>query len=296
MSRKKTGHSKPEIPPEPSGGNGMLIVVATPIGNLEDLTLRALRRLQEADMILAEDTRRTRKLMNHYDISCPVVSYYQEIERKKAPDLLRQLKDGRQLALVTDAGTPAISDPGTYLINQAREQGIPVEILPGASAVVTALAGAGLPTEAFTFIGFLPPKTGARKRLLEQLKFRAETLVFFISPHRLQAELEDMHAAWGDREASLCREMTKIHEEFLRAPLSRLITLAPEKSLGEATLVVRGSTGGIEEAPESIQAQLARLQHEGLSLNQAVSRVAKRRGLPRSEVYVLAHLLNKKSN
>ncbi len=296
MSGQAAGRPVPGLEHEKHGGPGTLIVVATPIGNLEDLTLRALRRLREADMILAEDTRRTRKLMSHYDISCPVVSYYQEVERQKAPDLLRQLRSGRHLALVTDAGTPGISDPGTYLVNQARENGLPVEILPGASALVTALAGAGLPAETFTFIGFLPPKAGARKRQLELLKFRAETLVFFISPHRLRDELEDMLSAWGDREAGLCREMTKIHEEFLRAPLSRLVELAPDKSLGEATLVVRGSTVREAEVSEGIQAHLVRLQGEGFSLNQAVSRVAKRRGLPRSEVYVLAHLLNKKSN
>ncbi|MCK5218317.1 16S rRNA (cytidine(1402)-2'-O)-methyltransferase [bacterium] len=269
---------------------GKLCLVATPIGNLEDITLRALQRLREADLIAAEDTRRTRKLLTRYEISRPLTSYYRDREQSKAVELVRLMLQGRTIALVTDAGTPGISDPGLRVVTEARRQGVAVEVIPGPSALLAALMGAGLPTEAFTFHGFLENRPTARKRRLEALKNREETQVFFIAPHRLAETLEDILEIWGDRPAVLCRELTKIHEEFSEGRLSELGAAAREKpARGEHTLVITGGDKLGPEFPESLQDHLRILQAEGLTLNQAVARAARERGLPRAGVYVLAH-------
>ncbi|MBI3302125.1 MAG: 16S rRNA (cytidine(1402)-2'-O)-methyltransferase, partial [Deltaproteobacteria bacterium] len=202
---------------------GTLYIVATPIGNLEDITLRALRILKEVDLIAAEDTRRTRKLLTHYGISTSLTSYFDQDEASKAPLLIEQLKTGKKIALVTDAGTPGISDPGHRLVRGAWEAGLKVVPIPGPSALTALLSCAGLATDRFAFEGFLPAKRGRRVKALEKLRNEERTLVFFESARRLIACLEDIRSIFGDREAAIGREITKIYEEILRGRLSRLI-------------------------------------------------------------------------
>ncbi|MEW6517715.1 MAG: 16S rRNA (cytidine(1402)-2'-O)-methyltransferase [candidate division FCPU426 bacterium] len=278
------------------GAPGTLSLIATPIGNLEDITLRALKKLQTADVILAEDTRRTRILLDHYNIQRPLESYHKDNEHQRTPALLRQLTAGQNLALVTDAGTPGISDPGYWLLAEALRLSLPVEVVPGASALLTALVGSGLPMEMFAFFGYPPAKASAQQRWFSDLKDRQETLVFFVSPHRLVETLEQMLAVFGDRRAALCREMTKKYEEFQRAPLSELGALAKRKTQGEYTLVLAGAQEARRTEEVGIAEQLRRLEAEGLSLNQAAAQIARKLGLPRSEVYALAHILAKKRN
>jgi 16S rRNA (cytidine1402-2'-O)-methyltransferase len=274
---------------------GTLSLIATPIGNLEDITLRALSRLKAADVILAEDTRRTRILLDHFHIQRPLESYHKDNEHQRTPALLRQLASGQNLALVTDAGTPGVSDPGYLLLSAALAASLPIEVVPGASALLTALVGSGLPLDAFAFYGYPPAKAGAQQQWLDALKNRTETLVFFLSPHRLPETLERMLAVFGDRQAALCREMTKKFEEFQRGPLSKLLALAQKKTLGEYTLVVAGTTEAPQEEAVGIQEQLHRLQARGLTLNQSVSQVARKLGVPRAEIYALAHALKKQN-
>lgn len=274
---------------------GTLSLIATPIGNLEDITLRALSRLKTADLILAEDTRRTRILLDHYHLQRPLESYHKDNEHQRTPALLRQLAEGRTLALVTDAGTPGVSDPGYLLLSAALRAGLPVEVVPGPSALLTALLGSGLPLDAFAFYGYPPAKAGAQKQWFAGLKDRPETLVFFLSPHRLAETLERLLEVFGDRQAALCREMTKKFEEFERRPLSELLALAQRKTLGEYTLVVAGAPATAPAETVGIEEQLTRLQAGGLTLNQAVSRVARRLGVPRAEIYALAHALKKQN-
>lgn len=270
---------------------GRLYLVATPIGNLEDISLRALRVLKSADLIAAEDTRRTRKLLTHYQISTPLISCYKDNEQARTPDLIQRVRDGRQVAVVTDAGTPGISDPGFLLAAEARRRGLAVEVVPGPSAVLAALLASGLPPQPFSFHGFLESRPGPRRKTLLDLKTRPETQVFFLSPHRLAETLKDVEEIWGDRPAALCRELTKMHEEVIAAGLSALRAhSAQTPGRGEYTLVVQGH-GGRPQSPatESLEEQLVRLQAEGLSLNQAVARAARERGLDRKEVYRRAH-------
>ncbi|MBN1594639.1 16S rRNA (cytidine(1402)-2'-O)-methyltransferase [candidate division FCPU426 bacterium] len=289
------GKAAKELPPG-KRREGLLSLVATPIGNLEDITLRALRCLREADMIAAEDTRHTRKLLTHYDIHRPLVSYYQHQEKRKTGELLQALQDGRHIALVTDAGVPGISDPGAHLVQEVRRHGIRFEVLPGPSAVLTALLGSGLSMESFTFLGFPDAKTGPRRTFLEKLKNHRQTMVFFLAPHRLAAVLQDMLEVWGERKAVLCREMTKIHEEFIGDGFFKLLERTKVMSRGEYTLVVEGSREEEPKCEENPEAELRRLQAEGLSVNQAVARVARSKKMARAEVYALAHALNKKSH
>lgn len=278
---------------------GKLSLVATPIGNLEDITLRALRVLKEADLIAAEDTRHTRKLMSHFDLHADLVSFYQQVEHHKIGSLLQAVSAGKRVAVVSDAGMPGISDPGQQLVAAARTAGIEVEIVPGASAVITALVGSGLPTAAFSFQGFLPAKPGERQRCLESLKDRSETQVFFLSPHRLASGLSAMAECWGDRPAVLARELTKLHEEYLTGTLTQLVATAETGPVrGEYTLVVAGAIPNAQagvQSEESLEDHLRRLQSEGLSLNQAIARAARERGLPRAQVYTLAHAEHRKS-
>lgn len=272
------------------GAPGRLFLVATPIGNLEDITLRALRVLKEADLIAAEDTRRTLKLLNHFEVKTPLVSCYQENERRRAPDLLRRLQDGQRIALVSDAGTPTISDPGGELVAAALAQGIALEVVPGPSAVLAALAGAGLPTRSFSFHGFLEARPGARRRQLESLCDRPETLVFFVAPHRVREALADAAEVLGeDRRAVLARELTKVHEEFQRGTLATLrAELTTREAKGEYTLVV---AGGEEKAPSSVsfEDRLRYWQEQGLPLNRAVRTAAKETGLDPKTAYAFAH-------
>ena len=208
--------------PEPAGPKGTLYVVATPLGNLEDVTLRALRVLGEVSLVACEDTRHTRRLLEAHGIQTPTTSYFVHNERFKGEQILEALRSGRDIALVSDAGTPAISDPGERLVRDARAAGFAVVPVPGPSAAVAALSVCGLATDRFLFVGFLPAKAGARRKALEALASERPTLVFFESPVRVVQSLSDMIAAFGDRDAFLCREATKLHEEYVRAPLSSL--------------------------------------------------------------------------
>lgn len=271
-----------------AGRRGTLFVVATPIGNLEDLSLRAVRILREVSRIACEDTRLTARLLARYEIPTPMLAFHRFNEHRMLGRLLQRLEAGEDLALVTDGGTPVVSDPGFSLVRAAADKSLSIVPVPGPSAVLAALVASGLPAERFTFAGFLPHRSGERRRLLESLKDREETLIFFDSPRRVGESLREMAAIFGDRPAVLCREMTKLHEEFRRGGLAALAegaAAAPEK--GEITLVVEGM-----RAPRRPEASEARLRREvaaavagGATRRDAVRSVAARFGVARRTVY-----------
>ena len=267
--------------------SGTLYVVATPLGNLEDVTLRALRVLREARLVACEDTRRTAGLLKAHGISTPTTSYYEHNERWKGTQILDVIRKGGDVALVSDAGTPGISDPGYRLVRDARAQGLAVVPVPGPSAVVAALSVAGLPTDRFLFVGFLPSRSGGRRAALEELAAARETLVFYESPVRVVASLEDMRQALGERPAFLCREATKLHEEYRRGTLSELRAHLAERQeiRGEIVLVVAGAAEAPPSGTETAEALFARLTSEGRTRREAVKEVAKTLGLPAREVY-----------
>lgn len=221
--------------------SGILYIVSTPIGNLEDMTHRGVRILKEVDLIAAEDTRRTKHLLTHFDIHTPMTSFFAHNEEFKSDVIMMALEKGKSVALVSDAGTPGLSDPGYRLITEAIEAGITIVPIPGASALLAALVPSGMPTHRFSFIGFLPDKKGRRVSVLEELKAVRHTLVFYVAKWDLQKVMKEMEEILGDRHAVLCRELTKVHEEFVRAPLSELcsrVTRNPPR--GEMTLLVAG--------------------------------------------------------
>jgi 16S rRNA (cytidine1402-2'-O)-methyltransferase len=267
--------------------SGTLYVVATPLGNLEDVTLRALRVLREAKLVACEDTRRTAGLLKAHGISTPTTSYFEHNERWKGAQVLDVVRKGGDVALVSDAGTPAISDPGYRLVRDARAEGLPVVPIPGPSAAIAALSVSGLPSDRFLFVGFLPARSGARQAALEDLAGARETLIFYESPRRLVSALEDMTRILGDRPAFLCREATKLHEEYRRGTLSELRTnlAAREEVRGEIVLVVEGRTAPAPASTETPEALFARLTSEGRTRRQAVKEVARALGLPAREVY-----------
>lgn len=265
---------------------GVLYIVATPIGNLEDITHRALRVLREADLIACEDTRHTRRLLDHYGIDRPVISYHEHNEAARADDLAERLQAGGSIALVTDGGTPLISDPGYRAVHRAVEAGITVVSIPGPSAIVTALAGSGLPTDAFYFGGFLPARQGQRRRKLEQAKHLDCTLVFYEAPHRILEFLSDVEEILGARDLVICRELTKIHEEWVRGAAADLIKdFASRPSIkGEITVLVgkkREPHAPERSVEEALEAYLAR----GLSRMDAIKAVARERGVSKREIY-----------
>jgi len=228
-------------PGRPTSGGGTLFLVATPIGNLEDVTRRALRTLSEVSAVAAEDTRRTRRLLAHYGIAAPVVSLFEHNERQRIPRLVERLRAGESLALVTDAGSPGIADPGYRLARAASEAGLRVESVPGPSALIAALQVSGLPTDRFTFAGFLPVKPGARRRMLEELAERRETVVVFEAPHRIEKALADLEQVWGSRPIALARELTKTFEQVLRGSAAEVrAALGAEQRRGEMVLVLSG--------------------------------------------------------
>ena len=270
---------------------GILFVVATPIGNLEDLSLRAARVLREADLIAAEDTRHTAKLLHHYDIRRPTASLHEHNEQEKVPALVDRLRGGARIALVTDAGTPAVSDPGYRLVRAAIDAGIRVEAIPGPSAVLAALVSSGLPTDSFVFAGFPPPKSAARRAWFEALRDEPRTLVFFEAPHRIRETLAAAIETLGDREAALGRELTKLHEEVLRGSLSAVLDRLGEPR-GEFTVVVAGGTDECATTDEQVSdnqlfSEFGRLTEKGFGRREAISELAERHGL-RSRVVFAA--------
>jgi 16S rRNA (cytidine1402-2'-O)-methyltransferase len=271
----------------------MLYIVATPIGNLEDLTLRALRVLGEADLIACEDTRHTRKLLTHYNISTPVISYHEHNERERAAELVSKMQGGLRVALVSDAGMPLISDPGFHLVRQAVDCGIPVVPIPGASALLTALAASALSTDDFFFAGFLPSKQLARRARLAEVASLSTTLIFYEAPHRIRQTLEDALAVLGNRQCVLARELTKLHEEFLRGPLSEVTERVKTREIkGEMVLLIgprseRPQEQTVAESGSLLQEIEALMLAEDLDQKAALKRVARRRGLPKSEAYRL---------
>jgi len=264
----------------------MLYVVATPIGNLEDITYRAVRILGEVDLIACEDTRQTRKLLDHFGIQRPTISYYEHNEVERTEELISRLLSGTKIALVSDAGTPLISDPGYRLVHAVVEAGIRVETIPGPSATLAALAGSGLPTDSFHFGGFLPPKAGQRERVLESLEEEQATLIFYEAPHRILETLEAVERILGNRPVVVARELTKIHEEFLRGTAAQVrATLASRDSVkGEIVLLI----GKAVDPPTDntpLDAAVAAMVRDGVPRMDAIKRVAKRRGLSKREVY-----------
>ena len=265
---------------------GTLYLVATPIGNLEDITFRAVRTLREAGLIACEDTRHTRKLLDHYSIDKPTVSYHEHNERERAAELTAKLLAGVSVALVSDAGMPLVSDPGYRLVAAAIQNGVPVVPIPGPSALVTALAASGMPTDAFYFGGFLPPKSGQRIRTLTALAGVEATLVFYEAPHRILGALADVEQTLGTRPVAVARELTKIHEEFVRGTAAevRAVLAARESIKGEITLLIGRPA---EPAPDStpLDEAVAACMCEGLSRMDAMKAVARRRGLSKRDVY-----------
>jgi len=268
---------------------GTLYVVATPIGNLADITLRALTILREVDLIAAEDTRVTRKLLEHYAIDTPTTPYHQHSLARKAEKLLGMLKAGRNIALVSDAGTPGISDPGHAIISLAIGDGLPVVAIPGPNAIITALVVSGLSTRRFAFEGFPPRRSGERRTLFSALRQEPRTMVFYESPNRLLSTLRDMLAVWGDRQITVVREATKLFEEVHRGTISSAIErFTAAKPKGEITLVVAGAiVRAAEISSDEIEAALRECLAEGLSERDAVRRVAAICAVPKKEVYRL---------
>ncbi len=268
-----------------------LYLVATPIGNLEDITLRALRVLRSADRIACEDTRQTQKLLNHFNIHTPTVSYHLHNENFRTEELLAQLQQGARIAIVSDAGTPGIADPGGQIAAAAIAAGIPVFPVPGANAAISALIASGLSTGTFTFHGFLPPKAGQRRSFLESLSRERSTHIFYEAPHRILDTLADLEAVFGPAQpAVIARELTKLHEEFLRAPIAELRTQLASRATvrGEIVLLLELSPAGTATGTTNttIAAQVAALmQTESLSEKDALKRIARERGIGKSEAY-----------
>lgn len=275
---------------------GTLYLVATPVGNLEDITLRALRVLKEVDLIACEDTRHTARLLKRYGIGTPRESYHQFNESSRASRLLQLLQEGKDIALVSDSGTPLLSDPGYEIVSSCRREGVTVVPIPGPSAAIAALTGSGLPAENYFFAGFLPSRDLQRKRKLKELAGIPATLVFFEAPHRLLPSLKDMAAILGARTACIARELTKIHEEFLRGSLPELIQMLQNRPRiqGEITVVIEKgaqvSPGENASAPfpASLKQHLEEeMRKSGLSRNEALKAVARQRGISRKEAYKL---------
>jgi len=270
-------------------GTGCLYLVATPIGNLEDITLRAIRILKEADVIACEDTRQTQKLLHHYGIRKEMVSYHDHNELTRSPELVIDLEQGAKIALVSDAGTPGISDPGHRLVTLCLRHHIPVVPIPGPSALVAALAASGLPTEEFLFVGFLPPRSGARRKALDALKTESRTLIFYEAPHRVVETLADASEILGARPAVIAREVTKIHEEFLRGTLPELLESARKRApRGEITLLIGpGDPQRQQVDPNvSLKERVEQLEAEGgVDRKAALKQAARERGLGKREAY-----------
>lgn len=270
---------------------GCLYLVGTPIGNLEDITLRALRILKEADQVACEDTRHTQKLLAHYDIHKPLISYHEHNEVKRAAELAAAMEQGAKIALVSDAGMPLVSDPGQRLVALCLDKSIPVVPIPGPSALLAALSGSGMPTEEFLFMGFLPARSGERRRALERLRIEDRTIILFEAPHRVAECIADGLEILGDRPACLAREVTKLHEEFVRGKLSEIIASLEERpARGEITLIL-GPPNAAEnrahaDSSQTLAARVEELMRQAkLDRKEALKLAAKERGLTRRAAY-----------
>jgi 16S rRNA (cytidine1402-2'-O)-methyltransferase len=277
----------------PRSMTGTLYIVATPIGNLEDISQRALRTLREVDVVACEDTRRTRVLLNLFGIKTKTVSYHEHNERARAQQLCNEMLAGRNVALVSDAGTPLISDPGFRIVQAATKHDIPVVPIPGATALVAALVASGLPSDQFCFAGFLPARANARRAKLEELRAVPATLVFYEAPHRIAATLKAALEVLGDRRGVVARELTKLHEEFVRGSLSELTKRfsGDTTARGEIVLVISGaadeSTGEAESSPRDLAARVNELESSGLDRKTALKQAARELGIKRAEAYRL---------
>ncbi|MCI8655099.1 MAG: 16S rRNA (cytidine(1402)-2'-O)-methyltransferase [Clostridia bacterium] len=275
--------------------SGKLYIVATPIGNLEDITLRALHILKEVDIIAAEDTRQTLKLLNHYDITKHLISYHRHNEEIKSKVIIEKLKNGENVALVSDAGTPGISDPGEEVIKLAIEENIEVIPIPGACAMINALICSGISTKEFTFLGFLPLNKKLRKIKLEEIKGTNKTIIIYEAPHKIQNTLKDLKEVIEDRQVVLAREITKIHEEFIRGNIAELIEKS-DNIKGECVIAIEGSKK--EKENELLELTLEEhysfYENQGLNKNEIIKKISKDRKINKNEVY--QHFLHKNKN
>lgn len=269
---------------------GKLYLVATPIGNLEDITLRALRILKEVDIIAAEDTRHTLGLLNYFEISKPLISYYKQNESTRSVELVEKLKEGKNIALVSDAGTPGISDPGEQIVKTAIQEGIEIVPIPGACAFVNAIISSGMSTREFCFLGFLSAVKKERKEKLEEIKYETKTLIFYEAPHKLKNTLENMLEILGDRNIVLAREITKIHEEFIHGKISDILGNL-EEIKGEFVIVVEGNYQSKKEIEiknlnqMSLDKQYEFYENQGLLKKEIIKQIAKDRNVNKNEIY-----------
>jgi 16S rRNA (cytidine1402-2'-O)-methyltransferase len=269
--------------------SGTLYIVATPIGNLEDITLRAIRILKEADIIAAEDTRHTQTLLRHFAINTPLTSYHEHNERAKANQLVARLQGGATIALVSDAGTPAISDPGYRLIVEAIRIGIRIVPIPGPSALIAAVSAGGLPTDGFNFRGFLPARKRERRSKLQELRAERYSIVFYESPHRLKESLDDIREIFGERRMVLAREVTKIHEEFLRGGISEVLGEVSQREIrGEVTLIIEGCFDLNQPSEEALREEIADLVADGMRVKEVAEVLGEKYGYSKRQIYGLA--------
>jgi 16S rRNA (cytidine1402-2'-O)-methyltransferase len=270
---------------------GSLYIVATPIGNLEDITLRAIRTLKEVSLIAAEDTRRTRKLLNAYDISTPLISLHEHNEKEKSLLIISRIKSGMSVAYVTDAGTPCISDPGHYLVKLVQAENLRIIPVPGPSAVITALSASGFPADNFIFYGFLPAKGNKRRQSLEELINEEKTIVVYESPNRFSSALQDMYDVLGDREIVIARELTKVFEEIRRGMISEFLECTMQgRPKGEYTIIIQGKEKGeIALTDDEIKNKIVGIwKNKNISLRDSVNEIVKQTGWPKKKVYDLA--------
>ena len=269
--------------------SGKLYIVATPIGNLEDITLRALRILKEVDLIAAEDTRQTLKLLNHFEIAKPLISYHRHNEEIKSDILIEKLKNGENIALVSDAGTPGICDPGEEVIKKAIEEGIEVIPIPGACAMINALIASGIETNEFSFLGFLPLNKKLRKEKLEEIKKSEKTIIIYEAPHKMKSTLQDLKNILENRKIVLARELTKIHEEFIRKNIDEILNEI-DNLKGEMILIIEGSSKFLEEENElnilTLEEHYNYYEKQGLEKKEIIKKIAKDRNVNKNEIYM----------
>ena len=276
--------------------SGTLYLVATPIGNLEDITLRALKVLRNVDLIAAEDTRHTLGLLNHFEISKPLISYYKQTEKSKSEILISKLKEGKSIALVSDAGTPGISDPGEEIVKRAIEEDIKIVPIPGACAFVNAIISSGISTNEFEFIGFLSANKSERKDKLNEIKYDTRTIIFYEAPHKLKATLESILETLGDRKIVLARELTKIHEEFIRGNVSTILQQIVDIK-GEFVLIIEGNNVSKKELEidnlnlKSLEDHYRYYENQGIEKKEIIKKIAKDRNTSKNEIY--QYFLNK---